>query len=124
GYTGLECELVICFGKLSNDSSVCSSKGTCSQPNQCTCETGYTGEECQHPICFDKIASDPTVCSGNGICVEPNNCNCTEGFYGQECGLQCPTPAIISSRYTVYATKVRIVFNTQMDTQVNISSCD
>src|SRR5690606_19161140 len=95
----------------------------CSQPDQCTCFTGFTGEECQYPICFDKPASDPNVCSGKGSCSAPNNCSCFEGFYGEECGLQCPIPAIISSRYTIDATQIRIVFNTQMDTQVNISSC-
>jgi hypothetical protein len=30
-----------------SDHQVCSSVGICSQPNQCTCETGYTGEEYQ-----------------------------------------------------------------------------
>src|SRR5690606_27209948 len=118
GYTGNECQLAICYGKSANDSTVCSSKGLCSQPDQCTCFTGYTGEQCQLPICYGKSASDPTVCSGKGTCIEPNNCNCTAGFYGQTCELECPIPSITSSRYTIDATKIQILFNIEMNTQI------
>eukprot|EP01080_Neovahlkampfia_damariscottae_P007655 gene7655-11975_t len=37
-----------CFGKLSNDSTVCSGRGKCNSPDVCTCETGFNGNQCQN----------------------------------------------------------------------------
>jgi len=123
GYAGDFCQLAICFGKVSNDPTVCSSRGYCTQPNQCICNEGYIGEECQIPICFDKNATDESVCSGNGECIEYNKCNCNQTHYGQQCEQKCPIPMITSSRYTVDATKIRIIFNIQMDTQLISNNC-
>ena len=50
GFTGDECEYIICFGKNSSDPQVCSGFGTCISPNNCSCETGFTGSECQLPL--------------------------------------------------------------------------
>src|SRR5690606_7596190 len=114
-----------CFGKSicrHPFNEVCSGHGKCVNWNQCACDEGYYGSECQFSssstICFGKESTDPTVCSGNGTCIANDTCSCNEEYYGQECELECPTPAIISSRYTIDATKIRILFNIEMNTQM------
>ncbi|KAG2392117.1 hypothetical protein C9374_013602 [Naegleria lovaniensis] len=86
-YTGVECEIPKCFGIAANVSSVCSSHGTCSSPNNCTCDAGYVGSQCQYAQCFGGNSSVPSsVCTGGkGICVAPDTCQCTSGYVGDQC---------------------------------------
>jgi hypothetical protein len=48
GFSGEKCELSVCFGKSSNDPSVCSDQnGDCTGPDKCECKPGYKGDECE-----------------------------------------------------------------------------
>ena len=46
GYFGTNCK----SGVVYNETTVCSSKGTCSAPNTCTCSAGYLGLLCENVI--------------------------------------------------------------------------
>ncbi|EFC48150.1 predicted protein [Naegleria gruberi] len=85
GFSGLNCQLAICYGKYSNDSNVCSGRGNCSLPNTCSCSNGYTGTECQITACFGKSSASSNVCSGKGACLSSNNCTCNAGYFDSEC---------------------------------------
>lgn len=89
GYYGNQpgqCELFNCSNLLFNDSLVCSAHGSCSEPNNCTCNEGYHGDNCQLFNCSNFLFNDPLVCSGSthGSCLKPNNCTCNEGYYGDQ----------------------------------------
>lgn len=47
-YTGNNCSIPICFGKLANDSDVCSGHGKCESPDRCVCTrpSHYFGSRC------------------------------------------------------------------------------
>eukprot|EP01080_Neovahlkampfia_damariscottae_P004137 gene4137-7447_t len=47
GYLGDSCSSFTCRGKSPSDVSVCSGKGICSGPENCTCQVGYSGQNCQ-----------------------------------------------------------------------------
>jgi hypothetical protein len=64
GYYGTGCDLIKCFGTLSNDANVCTGHGTCSSTDHCSCSSDYTGINCQLPICFGVNSTSSTVCSG------------------------------------------------------------
>ena len=46
GWSGTMCENPICFNYSSIDPLVCGSKGTCIQPNNCSCVESYFGNNC------------------------------------------------------------------------------
>jgi alpha-tubulin suppressor-like RCC1 family protein len=46
-FTGENCTTPICYGKSSNDRSVCSGNGKCTKPATCECQPLYKGENCQ-----------------------------------------------------------------------------
>jgi hypothetical protein len=87
----MNCQLIdfACYGKNFTDPLVCSSKGVCSSPNNCTCNAGYFGEQCQNFNCFGIEHLDSKVCSSYGLCVQSNNCSCFPGYIGESC--QFPT---------------------------------
>ncbi|KAG2374402.1 hypothetical protein C9374_010972 [Naegleria lovaniensis] len=90
GYSGKECEIPICYQKLSNDSNVCSNHGNCISPNQCQCQEGYLGLQCEIPVCYGIAANDSAVCNfGKGQCVSYNNCSCfnSQEWTGQDCSV-------------------------------------
>ncbi|EFC36088.1 predicted protein [Naegleria gruberi] len=74
-----------CFGIKKSNSSVCSSLGTCSSPNNCTCQSGYYGVVCQDFYCYGNLFNSSSVCSGHGSCQSSNNCTCKSGYYGANC---------------------------------------
>ncbi len=45
-YFGVYCHVTTCFGKYSNDTSVCSGFGACVAHDSCSCTMGYTGSDC------------------------------------------------------------------------------
>ncbi len=49
-YFGDRCQITICYGTRSNDSTVCSAIGQCIAYDACQCPTGYTGEKCETEI--------------------------------------------------------------------------
>eukprot|EP01080_Neovahlkampfia_damariscottae_P006370 gene6370-10377_t len=77
-----------CFGINADNSTACSSRGTCSGQDKCTCDVSFAGDECEIDLstsCFRKGFNDPTVCSGQGVCSSYNNCTCKTEYYGEEC---------------------------------------
>ncbi|EFC43520.1 predicted protein [Naegleria gruberi] len=74
----------VCNGISSDNSSVCNSKGNCTDSG-CVCVFGYYGSNCAVPLCFDIPSSDKNVCSGQGECISPNQCKCKTGFEGETC---------------------------------------
>ena len=79
GYSGLACELSVCFSKLSNESDACGGHGTCETPNLCGCEDGYSGKECQIiRTCYGVVFTDEKVCGGQGNCTADNECTFRE----------------------------------------------
>jgi len=101
GYTGLKCELYMCFNISFNDPNVCSAHGECLAINYCKCDDWWGGLDCRTPIveeylcedkvypmhsnCFNLQPIDPQVCRIAGECVGNNTCNCEEGRYGADC---------------------------------------
>ncbi|EFC44789.1 predicted protein [Naegleria gruberi] len=65
--------------------TVCSSKGTCKQTDNCTCTNNFQGNDCSFTQCFGIASTDKTVCSGYGQCPTSNNCVCNAGFSGTRC---------------------------------------
>ena len=45
GYTGSQCEIVICYSISQGDPLICSSKGSCINVDICLCRYGYTGNQ-------------------------------------------------------------------------------
>jgi hypothetical protein len=86
-----------CFGIYTNDSSICSGKGSCIDRDVCECEDGYGGPECNIYECGDILATNSSVCSGKGTCelvpvsdAYKIGCNCSSGYSGDLCELhQC-----------------------------------
>eukprot|EP01080_Neovahlkampfia_damariscottae_P009833 gene9833-2155_t len=108
GYTGLLCDQLSCFSKSSLDVEVCSGKGSCIEPNQCSCITGVTGSYCQldchgkngrdgcsrkgncyqinvHAMKVTLNATNIDVCSRKGQCISRDGCLCQSGYTGLEC---------------------------------------
>ncbi|KAL0490472.1 hypothetical protein AKO1_009511 [Acrasis kona] len=71
GYTGANCQIWSCYGKLNSDSSVCSSNGTCTDIDTCTCEPGFYGNQCQYWYCRNIPNNQTNVCN-NGTCSSPS----------------------------------------------------
>jgi hypothetical protein len=100
GYSGENCQNIICYGKESNDKNVCSSNGVCEGPNnckckqnfininftnsQCTCKNGYFGANCENYSCFSGL-NQTNFCSSNGKCVDHNKCECYFGYTKEDC---------------------------------------
>src|SRR5690606_35450320 len=102
---GDECEIPKCYGKLANESTVCSSHGICVAPNNCSCDPNWGGDECEIPKCYGKLANEPSVCYGNGKCTSPNNCTCVYKFYGPQCQFISSEPSVVYTRFTLVAKK-------------------
>ncbi|EFC39539.1 predicted protein [Naegleria gruberi] len=47
-----QCLISYCYGKLSNDSSVCSGRGNCAKTDTCSCRVGFVGNQCQFNSSF------------------------------------------------------------------------
>lgn len=72
---------------MSNESTVCSSRGSCIGPNYCSCSNTqeYTGFSCELPVCNSRPSTDPLACGMHGHCVSPNQCQCDSAWYGSNC---------------------------------------
>ncbi|EFC47658.1 predicted protein [Naegleria gruberi] len=81
---GSEC-IPVCFGVVSNDPSVCSGKGSCTQNNTCQCSPSYYGANCDSFNCSGISSNSTLVCSSHGVCSSPDTCNCENGYYGKNC---------------------------------------
>ncbi|KAL9645869.1 hypothetical protein ABK040_003599 [Willaertia magna] len=104
GLYGENCEDVTCFGIHPNSELVCSGRGSCVGPNNCSChnENNYGGNNCQFPICYNIVGNNPLVCGGNGHCLSPNNCSCTNPFtYEKTCEIIPPKAALRTISYPV-----------------------
>lgn len=76
---------VLCYGKNSFDSLVCSGNGYCVDIDNCLCKCDFRGNKCEIPVCFGYASDDSRVCSRNGICEKPNTCKCDPGYSGENC---------------------------------------
>ncbi|KAF0975936.1 hypothetical protein FDP41_005263 [Naegleria fowleri] len=90
---------IFCFGKSSNDPTVCSGRGSCVSFNKCscfatangtqceTCNQGYVGDKCQYVTCAGIPSYNSSVCLGRGDCVAVDTCACTYTykFSGPNC---------------------------------------
>eukprot|EP01080_Neovahlkampfia_damariscottae_P012452 gene12452-6203_t len=85
GYTGENCDVILCHGKNASNIDVCSGNGICNSPNNCSCNTGFYGDNCNYLECFGKNSTDSNVCSGHGSCNFPNNCTCNNEYFGDNC---------------------------------------
>jgi hypothetical protein len=85
GYNGDVCLIWMCSGVNYTSSSVCSSHGTCTGVDTCSCSTGYTGGTCQFPICSGTASNVASVCSNRGLCTAPDTCACNSGYTGSYC---------------------------------------
>ncbi len=75
-----------CHGVESDNTTVCSSRGSCIGTHQCACNDGWMGVDCSVTHCFGVTSNLPDrVCSGKGKCVRPNKCHCDDGFGGHKC---------------------------------------
>jgi len=75
-----------CFGVNATNSSVCSSNGYCSGPDQCTCKLGYVGNDCSLWTCNGITFSNTSlVCAGRGLCTGVDQCNCSVTSMGPFC---------------------------------------
>ena len=55
----------------------CYNRGSCIQPDVCTCPDGWEGVDCNIPICRHRNALEEVVgCLNNGICAGKDNCAC------------------------------------------------
>ncbi|EFC45083.1 G protein coupled receptor proteolytic domain-containing protein [Naegleria gruberi] len=54
-------DVITCFGKLSNDSNVCSGNGTCILQNYCVCNAGFSGTDCSAMSSINSTQPDPVV---------------------------------------------------------------
>ena len=83
-----EC-IPVCFGVVQGQADVCSGRGSCFTPDNCTCfnNTLWGGENCQFPMCKNILASNSSVCSGRGACIGTNNCTCQNSWGGQYCDI-------------------------------------
>ncbi|KAL9641966.1 hypothetical protein ABK040_004023 [Willaertia magna] len=77
-YGGSDCSTPRCNGILATETTtVCSGHGTCSSPNNCTCNKGRIGAFCELQACGGIAAIDATnVCSGRGTCLVGDICSC------------------------------------------------
>ncbi|EFC45148.1 predicted protein [Naegleria gruberi] len=82
-YHGAKCDVPICFDK--NATEVCSGRGYCNVPHNCTCMEGAFGYDCRNFTCFGLAINDTSVCSGHGQCNNLNNCTCNDGYFGSKC---------------------------------------
>ncbi|KAJ7392612.1 hypothetical protein OS493_010263 [Desmophyllum pertusum] len=63
----------------------CSNHGSCTGPNECTCEKGFqAGADCSKVSC-----ESLNHCSNHGNCSGPNVCSCHSGFKGLSCSEAC-----------------------------------
>jgi hypothetical protein len=107
GFVGENCEIPICFGKLSNDTTVCFGKGTCIDNNLCSCFDSdifghFNGEKncskCnlnyfQDSTCKKIECDNILTCNNKGTCNQQNICDCngnfctscSVGWYGSLC---------------------------------------
>lgn len=61
-------------------------KGTCTEPNTCSCIPGYKGENCTTPSCPGCL---------NGVCVAPSDCSCDDGWLEANCDVaMCPESCV------------------------------
>ncbi|KAF0975670.1 hypothetical protein FDP41_004997 [Naegleria fowleri] len=74
--------LYTCFGKLSNDTLVCSGRGNCTSNDHCVCNNpnGYYGSRCEKTYCADQ-----NDCSGHGSCFVQGVCDCDYGWGNSNC---------------------------------------
>lgn len=84
GFTGSTCSTPICYSHISTNA--CSQHGTCTAPNECSCDNGYSGLECSFASCFMINATNTAqVCNGHGTCQALDSCACQQGYSGLNC---------------------------------------
>ncbi|EFC41344.1 predicted protein [Naegleria gruberi] len=100
-----QCNYTLCYNILSNNQSVCSGKGNCSDYNTCVCNTDSYGSDCSLFKCNGILSSNSTfVCNGRGKCVGPDVCSCNPGYYGDFCelttcnGIENTSPLVCNGR--------------------------
>ncbi len=114
GWTGINCQIPLCYGISAQISDVCSGRGTCVYPDVCSsCSSGWGGSRCELPMCYGVLSNSSSVCSGRGTCVTPDVCSsCTSGWSGSICqhaichGLQANDTNVCSGRGSCVAPDV------------------
>ncbi len=90
GYVFMVSHRTKCYSIWSDNSTVCSGRGTCMGPDECECEDGWAGHDCSIAYCFDITSNETSVCSGHGSCIAPDRCQCDSGWMEDECSMtQC-----------------------------------
>eukprot|EP01080_Neovahlkampfia_damariscottae_P008579 gene8579-404_t len=80
-WSGTNCSDPVCYGISGGSPSVCSSHGTCKNPDNCECfSSGYSGAQCNITVC-----TEVNDCSSNGYCTGANNCSCFVGWENKNC---------------------------------------
>lgn len=106
-----------CFSLPATSSSVCSGKGFCNPPDNCTCLAGFTGNNCQYATCFNITGDSPIVCNNrNGSCTNTDTCTCLQGYSGS----QCQTPICNS----MLATNPNVCTSRGHCTSANSCTCN
>ncbi|EFC43502.1 predicted protein [Naegleria gruberi] len=82
GYTGEECQYVICYEKYGKDAC---NRGYCAAPNNCTCDYGFEGIECNITSYFD--CANRNNCSAHGTCISQDVCVCRPDYRGENCSI-------------------------------------
>jgi hypothetical protein len=90
GIVGDLCDVISCFGDLSNSSSVCNGVGKCIGVDLCLCDDGYEGlctpkyESSFTPKYESSIDIDTCDCNSRQECLN-EVCECLSGFSGISC---------------------------------------
>uniref|UniRef100_A0A7S1KPU2 EGF-like domain-containing protein n=1 Tax=Percolomonas cosmopolitus TaxID=63605 RepID=A0A7S1KPU2_9EUKA len=85
GHVGPNCQIASCSAVLSNESSVCSSHGSCIAPESCNCLEDYDGSNCELHTCYGVMNTNSSVCSAHGTCIDSDHCKCVDGYTGTTC---------------------------------------
>jgi hypothetical protein len=80
-WTGANCTIPICLGLNASNPLVCSGRGMCNYPDNCTCYAGYTGDVCE--LNATAVYNDTDASN----CTSTDSCNCTTGWTGYECSV-------------------------------------
>ncbi|KAG2373593.1 hypothetical protein C9374_012056 [Naegleria lovaniensis] len=62
GYTGIQCQVPICFGFRNDSNLSCNRNGICMAPDTCKCLNQWSGLDCSILNCASVSFDDPTKC--------------------------------------------------------------